>query len=51
MIQGNTFSSNAAGTQYIPNQMGDLKVFDSTYMRIGGDTSAYGNVISAGRFC
>ncbi len=47
-IQGNTFSSNAAGTQYIPNQMGDLKVFDSTYMRIGGDTSAYGNVIPQG---
>lgn len=47
-IQGNTFSSNAAGTQYIPNQMGDLKVFDSPYLRIGGDATEYGNVIPQG---
>lgn len=48
LIQGNIFSSNAAGTTYIPNEMGDLKVFDSPYMRIGGDTSGYGNVIPQG---
>lgn len=47
-IQGNTFSSNAAGTAYIPNEMGDIKVFDSPYLRIGGDTSGYGNVIPQG---
>ncbi|HOZ37578.1 MAG TPA: right-handed parallel beta-helix repeat-containing protein [Anaerolineaceae bacterium] len=47
-IQGNIFSSNAAGTAYIPNQMGDVKVFDSPYLRIGGDTSGYGNVIPQG---
>jgi len=47
-IQGNTFSSNAAGSAYIPNQMGDVKVFDSPYLRIGGDTTAYGNVIPQG---
>lgn len=47
-IQGNIFSSNAAGTVYIPNEMGDIKVFDSPYLRIGGDTSGYGNVIPQG---
>ena len=47
-IQGNIFSSNAAGTAYIPNQMGDVKVFDSPYLRIGGETSGYGNVIPQG---
>ena len=48
LIQGNIFSSNAAGTAYIPNQMGDVKVFDSPYLRIGGDTAGYGNVIPQG---
>lgn len=47
-IQGNIFSSNAAGTAYIPNQMGDIKVFDSPYLRIGGEISGYGNVIPQG---
>ena len=47
-IQGNIFSSNAAGTAYIPNEMGDLKVYDSPYLRIGGDTSGFGNVIPQG---
>ncbi len=47
-IQGNIFSSNAAGTAYIPNQMGDVKVFDSPYLRIGGDATEYGNVIPQG---
>ncbi len=47
-IQGNIFSSNAAGTAYIPNEIGDVKVFDSPYLRIGGDTSGYGNVIPQG---
>lgn len=47
-IQGNIFSSNEAGTAYIPNQMGDIKVFDSPYLRIGGETSSYGNVIPQG---
>jgi parallel beta-helix repeat protein len=44
-IQGNTFSANAAGTAYIPNQYGDIRVFDSPYLMIGGDSPAYGNVI------
>jgi len=48
LIQGNIFSSNAAGTAYIPNEIGDVKVFDSPYLRIGGDTPAYGNVIPQG---
>lgn len=47
-IQGNIFSSNAAGTAYIPNDMGDVKVFDSPYLRIGGETTEYGNVIPQG---
>ena len=47
-IQGNIFSSNAAGTAYIPNQMGDVKVIDSPYLRIGGDATEYGNVIPQG---
>lgn len=47
-IQGNTFSSNATGTAYIPNMGGDIKVFDSPYLRIGGETSSYGNVIPQG---
>ena len=47
-IQGNIFSSNAAGTAYIPNETGDVKVFDSPYLRIGGDTAGYGNVIPQG---
>jgi len=47
-IQGNTFSANAAGTAYIPNQYGDLRVFDSPYLLIGGDSPAYGNVIPQG---
>lgn len=47
-IQGNTFSSNAAGTAYVPNGVGDLKVFDSPYLRIGGETTEYGNVIPQG---
>ncbi len=48
LIQGNIFSSNAAGTAYIPNEIGDVKIFDSPYLRIGGETSGYGNVIPQG---
>ena len=47
-IQGNTFSSNAAGTAYRPNEAGDIKIFDSSYLRIGGDSPEYGNVIPQG---
>jgi parallel beta-helix repeat protein len=47
-IQGNIFSSNAAGTVFIPNQYYDVRVADSPYLRIGGDTPADGNVIPQG---
>jgi len=47
-IQGNTFSANAAGTTYIPNQNGDILVADSPYLRIGGDSPNFGNVIPQG---
>jgi parallel beta-helix repeat protein len=47
-IQGNIFSSNAAGTAFIPNQYYDVRVADSPYLRIGGDTPADGNVIPQG---
>jgi parallel beta-helix repeat protein len=47
-IRGNTFSSNAAGTAYIPNQFGDIAVSDSPYLRIGGDSPNFGNVIPQG---
>jgi hypothetical protein len=47
-IRGNTFSANAAGTVYMPNQYGDIRVFDSPYLMIGGDSPAYGNVIPQG---
>jgi parallel beta-helix repeat protein len=47
-IRGNTFSSNKAGTAYIPNQFGDIAVSDSPYLRIGGDSPNFGNVIPQG---
>ncbi len=47
-ILGNTFSANAAGNAYIPNENGDLKAFDSAYLSIGGSSTEYGNVIPQG---
>ena len=47
-ILGNTFSANAAGTAFIPNQDGDIEAYDSSYLRIGEDLPDYGNVIPQG---
>lgn len=48
LIAGNTFSANRSGTQYIPNQWGDIEVYQSPYLTIGGDDNDLGNVIPQG---
>ncbi len=48
LVQGNTFGTNAGESAYLPNRLGDIVIYDSTYLTIGGSSTSYGNVLMDG---
>lgn len=48
LVQGNTFGTNADESVYLPNRLGDIVIYDSTYLTIGGTSTSYGNVLMDG---
>jgi len=48
LVQGNTFGTTADESAYLPNRLGDIVIYDSTYLTIGGTTTSYGNVLMDG---
>ncbi len=48
LVQGNTCGTNAGESAYLPNRMGDIVIYDSAYLTIGGASTNYGNVLMDG---
>lgn len=48
LVQGNTCGTNAGESAYLPNRLGDIVIYDSAYLTIGGASTNYGNVLMDG---